>query len=279
MNNNLKIGVFVDAENIRYNGGYQLRYDILRRFAARFGGNLLRMNTYIAFDQERAKDDYEYAKRARSYQQMVRDYGWKIIVKIVRRYTDEEGNVTTKANADLDLAVDAMLQSEKLDLVLLVTGDGDFLQVVTALQDRGCRVELLGFRNVSKELQRRVDDFFSGFLIPDLLPISYEPRNEWGSPGSCVRGICSKWFPDKGYGFLRFIKRIDPNLWITDPRDPESPYESVFCHANELADGVTDELLSNRETVLEFYIEKSEKGDGMVANNVRLVPTYGNHGL
>ncbi|QYZ64605.1 MAG: hypothetical protein OI74_06055 [Gammaproteobacteria bacterium (ex Lamellibrachia satsuma)] len=279
MNNNLKIGVFVDAENIRYNGGYQLRYDILRRFAARFGGNLLRMNTYIAFDQERAKDDYEYAKRARSYQQMVRDYGWKIIVKYVRRYTDEEGNVTTKANADLDLAVDAMLQSEKLDLVLLVTGDGDFLQVVTALQDRGCRVELLGFRNVSRELQRQVDDYFSGFLIPDLLPISYEPRNEWGSPGSCVRGICSKWFPDKGYGFLRFIRHIDPNLWITDPRDPESPYESVFCHANELADGVTDELLSNRETVLEFYIEKSDKGDGMVANNVRLVPSYGNHGL
>lgn len=269
----------MDAENIRYNGGYQLRYDILRRFAARFGGNLLRMNTYIAFDQERAKDDYEYAKRARSYQQMVRDYGWKIIVKYVRRYTDEEGNVTTKANADLDLAVDAMLQSEKLDLVLLVTGDGDFLQVVTALQDRGCRVELLGFRNVSRELQRQVDDYFSGFLIPDLLPISYEPRNEWGSPGSCVRGICSKWFPDKGYGFLRFIRHIDPNLWITDPRDPESPYESVFCHANELADGVTDELLSNRETVLEFYIEKSDKGDGMVANNVRLVPSYGNHGL
>ncbi|RLJ17409.1 NYN domain-containing protein [bacterium endosymbiont of Escarpia laminata] len=279
MNNNLKIGVFVDAENIRYNGGYQLRYDILRRFAARYGGNLLRMNTYIAFDQERAKEDYEYAKRARSYQQMVRDFGWKIIVKIVRRYTDEEGNVTTKANADLDLAVDAMLQSEKLDLILLVTGDGDFLQVVTALQDRGCRVELLGFRNVSKDLQRQVDDFFSGFLIPDLLPISYEPRNEWGSPGSCVRGICSKWFPDKGYGFLRFIKRIDPNLWITDPRDAESPYESVFCHANELADGVTDELLSNRDTVLEFYIEKSEKGDGMVANNVRFVPSYGNHGL
>lgn len=269
----------MDAENIRYNGGYQLRYDILRRFAARYGGNLLRMNTYIAFDQERAKEDYEYAKRARSYQQMVRDYGWKIIVKIVRRYTDEEGNVTTKANADLDLAVDAMLQSEKLDLVLLVTGDGDFLQVVTALQDRGCRVELLGFRNVSKDLQRQVDDYFSGFLIPDLLPISYEPRNEWGSPGSCVRGICSKWFPDKGYGFLRFIKRIDPNLWITDPRDSESPYESVFCHANELADGVTDELLSSRENVLEFYIEKSEKGDGMVANNVRFVPSYGNHGL
>jgi len=162
---NIKVGVFVDAENVRYNGGYQLRYDILRRFASRYGGSLLRLNTYLAFDKERAKVDSEYAKRAYSYQQMVRDFGWKIIVKEVRRYTDEDGNVTTKANADLDMAVDAMIQSEKLDLVLLVTGDGDFLQVVTALQDRGCRVELLGFRNVSQELRRQADDFF--FRIPD----------------------------------------------------------------------------------------------------------------
>ncbi|MEN8168187.1 MAG: NYN domain-containing protein, partial [Pseudomonadota bacterium] len=223
MHQSIKIGVFVDAENIRYNGGYQLRYDILRRFAGRYGGSLLRLNTYIAFDKERAREDSEYAKRAYAYQQMVRDLGWKIIVKEVRRYTDDEGNVTTKANADLDMAVDAMIQSESLDLVLLVTGDGDFLQVVTALQDRGCRVELLAFRNVSQELRRQVDDYFSGFLIPDLLPISYEPRNEWGVPGSCIRGVCSKWFPDKGYGFLRFVKRMDPNLWITDPREPDSP--------------------------------------------------------
>jgi len=275
----MKVGVFVDAENIRYNGGYQLRYDILRRFAGRYDGNLLRLNTYIAFDKERAREDSDYAKRGYSYQQMVRDFGWKIIVKEVRRYTDDEGNVTTKANADLDLAVDAMIQSEKLDLVLLVTGDGDFLQVVTALQDRGCRVELLGFRNVSQELRRQVDDYFPGFLIPDLLPISYEPKNNWGAPGSCVRGICSKWFPEKGYGFLRFIKQIDPNLWITDPREPDSPYASVFCHVNVLADGVTDEVMMNRDSILEFYIEQSDKDNGLVANNVRLVPSYGSADL
>jgi len=279
LQSSIKIGVFVDAENVRYNGGYQLRYDILRLFAARYGGNLLRLNTYLAFDQERAREDAEYNRRARSYQQMIREFGWKVIVKEVRRYTDDEGNVTTKANADLDMAVDAMLQSEKLDLVLLVTGDGDFLQVVTALQDRGCRVELLGFRNVSQALRRQVDDYFSGFLIPDMLPISYEPRNEWGQPGSCVRGVCSKWFPDKGYGFLRFLKRIDSNLWISDPRHADSPYESVFCHANELADEVTDDIMQNRESILEFYVEKSDKDDGLVANNVRLVPSFGSSGL
>lgn len=271
MGSNLRVGVFVDAENVRYNGGYQMRYDVLRRFAAREGGNLQRLNTYLAFDLERAKEDQEYGKKSRAYQQMVRDFGWKITVKHVRRYTDENGNVTTKANADLDMAVDAMLQAGKLDQVLLVTGDGDFLQVVSALQNRGCRVELIGFRNVSRQLQQEVDTFYSGYTIPDLLPIVYEPRNDWGKPCSCVRGVCTKWFPDKGYGFLRFMNNISPNLWITDPRDDGSPYTSVFCHMNEVADDITEDMLMNRDTILEFYLNESEQKDnGLVANNVRL---------
>jgi len=267
----LKVGVFVDAENIKFNGGYQLRYDILRRFAARAGGTLLRLNTYLAFDQKRADEDSDYAKKSRTYQQTVRDFGWKIIVKKVRRFTDDEGNVTTKANADLDLAVDAMLQVENLDLVLLVTGDGDFLQVVSALQNRGCRVELLGFQNVSKQLQQQVDAFYRGYLIPDLLPMTQEPRIEWGKTGACVRGVCTKWFPEKGYGFLRFIKTISPNLWITDHRDPDSPYASVFCHTNELAEGLSPDDMRNRENILEFNLGKSEVDDGFIATNVRLV--------
>ncbi|WP_211363158.1 NYN domain-containing protein [Thermochromatium tepidum] len=271
MSSGFRVGVFVDAENVRYNGGYQMRYDILRRFAARNGGVLQRLNTYMAFDAERAREDPEYKKKAQAYQQMVRDFGWKITAKTVRRYTDENGNITTKANADLDMAVDAMLQAGRLDQVLLVTGDGDFLQVVEALQNAGCRVELIGFKNVSRLLQQRVDAYYSGFLIPDLLPISYEPRNDWGKPGSCVRGVCTKWFPDKGYGFLRFMNQISSNLWITDPREPDSPYISVFCHANEVADEVTEDQLMNRETILEFYVNESEQKDnGLVANNVRL---------
>lgn len=271
MSSNFRVGVFVDAENVRYNGGYQMRYDVLRRFAARAGGVLQRLNTYMAFDAERAREDSEYAKKARMYQQMVRDFGWKITVKVVRRYTDESGNVTTKANADLDMAVDAMLQADKLEQVLLVTGDGDFIQVVRALQNKGCRVELIGFKNVSRQLQQEVDAFYSGFVIPDLLPISYEPRNVWGKPGSCVRGVCTKWIADKGYGFLRIMDHISPDLWITDPRDEGSPYASVFCHVNELAEDVTEELLSNRETILELYVNESEQKDnGLVASNVRL---------
>ena len=270
MSGSLNVGVFVDAENIKMNGGFQMRYDVLRRFAARDGGTLLRLNTYLAFDRERANSDHDYQRKSYAYQQTVREFGWKVIIKEVRRYTDDEGNVSTKANADLDLAVDAMLQAENLDKVLLVTGDGDFLRVVTALQNRGCRVELLAFQNISGDLQRQVDAFYSGYIIPDLLPISYEPGNRWGEVGSCVRGVSSKWFPDKGYGFLRYVKKMAPNFWITDARDPDSPYESVFCHVKEVAEGISQEDLLNRDNVFEFYLKDSEQKQGEVsAQNVR----------
>lgn len=273
MKSNIKIGVYVDAENIRMNGGYQMRYDSLREFAARDGGQILRLNTYLAHDEQRAEEDPDYRRNAMLYQQTVRDFGWKVILKMAKRYLDDAGNTNIKANADLDLAVDAMLQAENLDQILLVTGDGDFLRLVTALQNRGCRVELLAFKNISGELQRQVDAFHNGYLIPNLLPVSYEPRNEWGAPGSVVRGICTKWFSDKGYGFLRFIKRIDANLWISDTRDEDSPYESAFCHINELASPLNGDDMLNRDNIVEFYLNEPDSAQNgrLSVNNVRLV--------
>jgi hypothetical protein len=67
------------------------------------------------------------------------------------------------------------------------------------------------------------------------------------------------------------MDRISPSLWVTDPREADSPYISVFCHVNELADDVTEDMLMSRETVLEFYLNESEQKDnGLVASNVRL---------
>jgi hypothetical protein len=107
-----------------------------------------------------------YREKARSYQSALREIGYKVIEKRVKWFEDEAGNRYGKANADLDMAVDVLLQSENLDRVLLVTGDGDFVQVVRALQNKGCRVEVLAFDNISEELRREADMFVSGYLVP-----------------------------------------------------------------------------------------------------------------
>src|SRR5437867_423933 len=118
----------------------------------------------------RARHDPAYRGNATSFHVAMRNVGFKVIEKPVSWYVNEDGVRVSKANSDLDLAVDMLLQSAKLDRVVLVSGDGDFVQVVRALQNNGCRVELVAFQSVSYDLRCEADLFVSGFLIPGLSP-------------------------------------------------------------------------------------------------------------
>jgi len=272
---NAKIGVYVDVANVNRNGGYGMHYDILREFACRDFAEAIRLNAYVSFDVERAREDLVYRKGINGYFSVLREYGFKVIQKNVKWYEDEKGNRYGKANADLDMAVDALLQSQNLDRVLLATGDGDFIQVVRALQNNGCRVEVVAFDNISSELKREADMFISGYLIPNLLPIKrLEVSSNWGELGSVVRGYCSHYYEDRGFGFMRYMHRIAPGLWITDSRHDESPYSSAFFHGSNLPDEVNVSVLPNRDFIFEFRLEESKTNNkDPVATNIRLLTT------
>jgi uncharacterized LabA/DUF88 family protein len=257
------VGLYIDAANIQYNGGWGMAYDVLREFACRDGGVPLRLNSYVTFDAERARRDNGYRFGVERFHNAIRDMGFKVIVKEVKRYRDDAGNTFAKANADLDMAVDALLQSDALGRVVLATGDGDFVRVVQALQNKGCRVEVVAFDNVSAALRREVDFFLSGFLIPNLLPAREGPDSvPWGEVGSIVRGVCYHFNREGGFGFIRYLTHAGTNLWITDTRREDSPYASAFFSLADLDDGVAPEQLQRPETVLEFRLGESQVKPG-----------------
>ncbi|MCD4650341.1 MAG: NYN domain-containing protein, partial [Candidatus Cloacimonetes bacterium] len=107
----LKVGVYVDVSNIQVNGGFGMHYDVLREFAARNNGVAMRLNAYVAFDEEEAKANQEYNRKSKSFHASLRDFGYKVIVKKVKWFRDEKGQLYAKANADLDMAVDVLMQS------------------------------------------------------------------------------------------------------------------------------------------------------------------------
>ncbi|CAN2038989.1 NYN domain-containing protein [Candidatus Magnetomoraceae bacterium gMMP-15] len=266
------IGIYVDVANIAMNGGYGMRYDVLREFACHDAAEAVRLNAYVAFDVERARDDPTYRQRTNNFYDTLRDLGYKVIQKNVKRYIDEEGKVFVKANSDLDMAVDALLQSTALNRVLLITGDGDFLQVVRALQNKGCRVEVVAFDNVSAELRREADVFMSGYLIPNLLPVKNSVE-DWGRIYSRVRGCCYEYKHDRGFGFIRFLKNSKSHLWVTDTRHNDSPYETAYFHASNLDNSFdfnTNEL-PDRNIFFEFDLYKSTRTEGIEAKNIRMV--------
>lgn len=269
----LKIGVYIDVANLAMNGGFGMRYDILRKFACRGGAEPVRLNAYVSYDPLRADTDHDYRVKQSRFHSALRDFGYKVIQKDTKWYVDDTGNRFGKANVDLDLAVDALLQSENLDRVMLVTGDGDFVQVVRALQNRGCRVEIVAFDNVSGELRREADQFVSGYLIPDLLPVQREPysNHPWGQLGSYARGVCYAHDPSKGFGWFRYLKHFNGELWRTDSRDPLSPYATIFCHDSEYPQDFDLDKVTHRKYVMEFEIAEGQDASRLKAVNVRAI--------
>ena len=71
------------------------------------------------------------------------------------------GSGAKKADWDVGLAIDAVKMAPKLDAVILVTGDGDFVPLVEYLQmNEGCQVEVVSFgKSTSTKLVEAADDF------------------------------------------------------------------------------------------------------------------------
>lgn len=71
------------------------------------------------------------------------------------------GSGAKKADWDVGLAIDAVKMAPKLDAVILVTGDGDFVPLVEYLQmNEGCQVEVVSFKkSTSSKLIESADDF------------------------------------------------------------------------------------------------------------------------
>ena len=81
-----------------------------------------------------------------------------------------------KADWDVGMAVDAIVASEKLDTIILFTGDGDFIPLVYYLKEHGCQVEVVSFgRSTSGKLKEAADHFLDLDLDPRRYLINYRP--------------------------------------------------------------------------------------------------------
>lgn len=128
-----KIALFIDGANL-YAASKSLGFDIdyrklLKAFQKR--GYLLRAYYYTALIE-----DQEYSSIRPLIDWL--DYnGYKVVTKPAKEFTDALGRRKIKGNMDIELAVDAMEQSETVDHLVLFSGDGDFTTLVDALQRKG----------------------------------------------------------------------------------------------------------------------------------------------
>jgi uncharacterized LabA/DUF88 family protein len=155
-----RIALFIDGANL-YATAKALGFDIdYKRLLALFRtkGQLVRALYYTAL-----AEDQEYS----SIRPLVDwlDYnGYTMVTKPTKEFTDSFGRRKIKGNMDIELTVDAMRLSERLDHVVLFTGDGDFRALVASLQQAGKRVSVISTLQtqpamVADELRRQADQF------------------------------------------------------------------------------------------------------------------------
>jgi len=144
-----RVGVFIDVQNMYYSA--KKLYNSKVAFgeildAAVAGRQLIRAIAYVVKATGEEQPFFEALNErgleTRERELQIFDSGAK------------------KADWDVGIAVDAIRIGEILDVVILVSGDGDFCELVEYLKHHGRQVEVLAFRETSSsKLVAAVDDY------------------------------------------------------------------------------------------------------------------------
>ncbi len=74
-----------------------------------------------------------------------------------------------KGDWDIGIAMDAVRIAPKVDTVVIVSGDGDFKDLLAYLKSHGCRTEVIAFnKTASRFIKEEADDFFDLESQPEL---------------------------------------------------------------------------------------------------------------
>ena len=134
-----RLGLFIDGANL-YSAARTLGFEIdYRRLLTLFSGKgrLIRAFYYTALIE-----DQEYSPIRPLIDWL--DYnGYTMVTKPIKEFTDAYGRRKIKGNMDIELAIDMLEMADKLDHIVLFSGDGDFRRLVEAVQRKGIRVSVV----------------------------------------------------------------------------------------------------------------------------------------
>ena len=145
-----RVAVFVDVQNMYYAArnlyNSKLEFSKLLRFLGR-GRQLCRALAYIVERPGMEQDKFIEVLRRNGY-----EVNKKVLI--------ERADGSQKGDWDLGIALDAVSLADRVDSMILVTGDGDFTTLCTFLRGRGVRVEVASFpESTAVELMKACDHF------------------------------------------------------------------------------------------------------------------------
>jgi uncharacterized LabA/DUF88 family protein len=172
-----RLALFIDGANL-YAAARSLGFDVdykrlLDLFAKK--GRMIR-----AFYYTTLIEDQEYSPIRPLIDWL--DYnGYTMVTKPIKEFTDSQGRRKAKGSVDIDLVIDALEMADRVDHILLFSGDGDFRRLVDAVQRKGVRVTVVSTIKaqppmVADELRRQADNFIELMELAPHIQRNTGPR-------------------------------------------------------------------------------------------------------
>lgn len=146
-----RVGVLVDVSNMYHSAknlyGKKVNFkEILTTAVA--GRKLIRATAYAIRTE---------TKEEAPFIEALEQQGFEVKMKDLQIFAGG----AKKADWDVGIAIDAIKLAEKLDVLVIVSGDGDYLPLISYVQNnKGCLVEIIAFRKTcSSRLIEEADDF------------------------------------------------------------------------------------------------------------------------
>ncbi|MBI2355616.1 MAG: NYN domain-containing protein [Candidatus Doudnabacteria bacterium] len=164
-----RVGLFVDIQNLYYTARnvYNARVNFNSVLKDAVGERpLVRAIAYgIRADMPEEQTFFDALRKA----------GFEVKLKDLQTYYGG----TKKGDWDVGIVMDIIKLLPKLDVVVLASGDGDYIPLLEYLQIQGVRVELVSFgKSTSSKMRELVDQYLD--LDSDtkkyLMPIRNRPR-------------------------------------------------------------------------------------------------------
>ena len=130
-----RVGVFIDTQNLYHSAKhlYKARVNFAKVLEEAVGGRVLvRAIAYVISTESGEETNFFEA---------LTKIGIETKVKDLQVFADG----AKKADWDVGLAVDAIKLSDKLDTVIIASGDGDFVPLIEYLDMHGMQVEVISF--------------------------------------------------------------------------------------------------------------------------------------
>lgn len=161
----LRVGIFVDVQNIFYAAKpFNARLDFEKLLELSVGKRrLIRAIAYVVQSPDVDQSNFISMLQQKSYEVKIKD---------LRQRSDG----SAKGDWDMGMAIDIMRFVDKLDVVVLVSGDGDFVPLVDLVKTLGPRVEVISFTyNTARDLVNSADEHIP---IEDALLLRNSPQAE-----------------------------------------------------------------------------------------------------